>query len=129
MTDRTKVWLILGIGLIMVAITLVLFLLGFSGGEKGTLHWISLLFILIAEAALIAGLVLMTNRSTTLNSTLLKAGLMSTFSLYLIITVLLAVFNPLFGESINAFVTTQVTICGIAAIVVIALVISASAKA
>ena len=129
MPDKMKMLLILGIGIIIIAVTLVIFLIGFSSGEKTTLHWLSLLFVLISEVALIGGLILMRVRIETLNATLLKAGITSTLFIYFVITVLLAVFKPLFAGNLNAFITIQVTMIGIAAAAIMALLISASTKA
>lgn len=128
MANNRNVVLLLSIGAIIIAVTLVIFLVGISGGEKTTLHWLSLLFVLISEAALIGGLIFMTVRIDTLNTTLLKAGVSSTLFIYFIITVLLAIFKPLYAAHLNAFITTQVTVAGIAAVIIIALFISARAK-
>lgn len=129
MPDKMKMLLTLAIGIIIIAVTLVIFLVGFSIGEKTTLHWLSMLFVLISEVALIGGLIFMSIRVERLNETLLKAGITSTLFIYFVITVLLAVFKPLFAGNLNAFITIQVTMIGIAAAAIMALLISASTKA
>ncbi len=128
MNHKMKMFLTLGIGLIIIAITLILYFVGFSSTEKTTLSWVAFLFVLIAEIALICGLILMNFRIKSLNETLLKAGILSSLSIYFVITVLLTIFKGFFAQHMGAFITTQVAVCGIVAIVVMALLISASTK-
>lgn len=125
---NNKIKMVLGIGSIIIAVTLVWFLIGFSPAEKTTLDWIALLFMLIAEVSFIIGLIILTNRIEALNSIMLKSGIISTLSVYLIATILLALCRTFFDQRINAFVSAEITIGGIAAIIIMTLVLSSSVK-
>lgn len=127
MNSKTKMWLTLGIGLIIIAVTLVLFLVGFSGAEKTNIHWLALAFMLVSELMLIAGSLLLPVYIQAFSAAMFRAGVISTLIIYCIITALLAVFaNRFFAGNLSAFISTQVIVLGVVAVIIISLIMNAS---
>ncbi|MGE5391238.1 MAG: hypothetical protein ACM3PE_09275 [Deltaproteobacteria bacterium] len=127
MNDTTKTAMNLGIGLVIVAVTLIVFFVGFSAGEKTTLDWLSLIFVLVAEIALIIGMIYMPLTQPGAGANLIRMGVLTTLLIYLAATVIMWLFaHPVFGDNRNGFITTQIVILGSAATVIMALMTSAS---
>lgn len=115
------------IGSIIIAVTLVIFFVGFSAGEKTALHWLSLTFVLIAEVALTAGLVVMPLNQPGSSANLVKMGVLTTLVIYFVAAVVLALLaGSVFADNKNGFITTNIVVIGVAATVIIALQVSAS---
>jgi len=134
MNNKTKIALTTSIGLIIIAVTLVQFFIGFSNdnvvpsSEQLTIKWLALTFMLLSEIALTASLVLLMMPVKELNETLLKAGILPILFGYFALTVLLAVFRSFFTDHVSAYISTQITILGIVAVIIIAVIISSSTK-
>lgn len=120
---KAKIFLTLGIGLAIIAITLVLFLVGFSYTEKTAVDWLAMSFVLVSEVLLITGLVLLPVYKTKIKAALVSSGVYSALFAYWLTTALLAIFAKDFN--IRAFISTQIIALGIVAIIIMALFISA----
>ncbi len=127
MSSKVKMWLTLVIGLIIIAITLVLFLLGFSDTEKTALNWLAMSFMLISEVLLIAGLMLLPVYIKNTSGTFASSGVYSTLFGYWLITAILAIFaKAFFNDNVRSFISTQLIVLGSAAIIIIVLFMTAS---
>lgn len=82
MSNKGKVLSILGIGLIVCAVTWVAFLVGYTNEQKDTLDYVALTFVLIAEVVLFSGLILILHYQDKMSKVLVTGGLISTLLLY-----------------------------------------------
>lgn len=113
--------------LIILAITLVFFFVGFSQNERTIFDYTGLVFVLISECALFTGLILLSINNTYMKTAFVRAGMITTLSGYWILTTLIFLcFKRIFTDNLGAFITTQIIIMGIAAIICISLFVASS---
>lgn len=126
MSNKTRMLGTLAIGAIVVVITIAVFFAGFSQGEKTTVDYAALLFELVSEFAFFGGVVFLLNNDS-MGKTLIRAGLISTAILYWLITTVVGLLSgAIFEDNLGGFVTTQLIVMGIAAIITICLFMAAS---
>lgn len=122
MSRKVRTLSTLGIGLIVFIVTLIVFLLGYINHSKEGIDWLGLIFVLISEIALFGGTTVILSKNYSSSRMLLVSGIISTLSIYWIVTSVLSVFsNNIFGNNIRGFATTQIIILAIALIISIAL--------
>ncbi len=120
MNKVNKVALNIVLCLILVGITLVIFFVGFSNENKTRFDYIRLMFVLISEVILFTGLILLSMNSSSKSKTLIRLGVGITLSGYWILTTLSALlWEIVFNNKIGGFVTTQIMIIGVTAIICI----------
>ncbi|MBB6217685.1 hypothetical protein HNQ80_003808 [Anaerosolibacter carboniphilus] len=113
--------------LIILAITLVFFFVGFSQNERTIFDYTGLVFVLISEFALFTGLILLSINNIYMKTAFVRAGMITTLSGYWILTTLIFLcFKRIFTDNLGAFITTQIIIMGIAAIICISLFVASS---
>ena len=96
------------VGIIILAVTLVLFFL--TGGEKELIHWLALLFVLLSECAFFWNVGSMQRQSGG-NHVLMAAGSTSIFLLYWICAIVIsALFLVFFKESVSLFAAIQIVL-------------------
>lgn len=127
MNHKTKLLLNIFMGLIVIAMTLLIFFLGFSKQPKIFIDYISLIFIIFSEVILFGGMILVLYNGAKVNKIIMRAGVISTLFLYWIFTILTSVFFKLmFNDNVSTFVIIQFMAIAIVAIIIISLVIFAS---
>ena len=113
--------------LIIATVTLVTFFVGFSKGERTSFDYTSLLFVMISEFALFAGLILLSINRTYMKTALIRSGIITTLSGYWIVTTLVSLFlKGVFNDNLGGFITVQIIIMSITAIISITLFIVSS---
>ncbi len=113
--------------LIIATVTLVTFFVGFSKGERTSFDYTSLLFVMISEFALFAGLILLSINRTYMKTALIRSGIITTLSGYWILTTLISLFlKRIFNDNLGSFITVQIIIMSITAIISITLFIVSS---
>ncbi len=126
MNNKTRMLCTFAIGVIVVIITVVIFFAGFSQGEKTTVDYTALLFELVSEIAFFAGVIFLINNES-MDKTLIRAGLISTAILYWLVTTVIGLLSGIiFEENLGGFVTMQLIVMGVAAVVTICLFMAAS---
>ncbi|MBU5437295.1 hypothetical protein KQI42_04700 [Tissierella sp. MSJ-40] len=127
MSNRNKVLPNIIIGLIIVIATLVIFFIGFSDKGRETIDYVALCFVLISEIALFGGLILILNCKMTMSKAFIRSGIISTLVIYWGITVLISLLlKSMFQNNLRGFVTIQIIIMCIVAIIIIGLLAVAS---
>lgn len=122
MSNRTKVSVIFGIAAIVIFTTLTIFFSGNADSPKTTFDWCALAFILISEAALFESIYVISTSVHNISKTLISLGIISTLFIYWVATVGIATFGrSIFKESLGGFITAQIIMCAIAAIITILL--------
>ncbi|MBU5674912.1 hypothetical protein KQI88_00595 [Alkaliphilus sp. MSJ-5] len=113
--------------LIIATVTLVTFFVGFSKGERTSFDYASLIFVMISEFALFAGLILLSVNSAYMKTALIRSGIITALSGYWILTTLVSLFfRVIFNDNLGGFITVQIIIMGITAIICITLFIVSS---
>ncbi|WP_019849398.1 hypothetical protein [Desulfitobacterium sp. PCE1] len=102
------------IGLITVSVTLILFFLGH--GDKSTLDWASLVFILIAELALFLGIIIFTLQPSSSGQTIMRTGIISVLFMYWLFTLVIGLFRNVFIDYTNIFYMINSAVIGLVAI-------------
>lgn len=121
MARNNRKMCIISIGLIVIVVTLVVFFAGFSKVEKATLDYLALMFILISEIALFAGLTLLNNKSS-MNKVMVNSGVISTLVIYWIVSIVLyLIYKNTQINNIGGFVTVQIILISLVAIITISL--------
>lgn len=127
MDKRSKVFSNISIGVIAIIITLVLFFVGFEKVEKNSLDYLALMFILVSEVALFAGLILLIINEAPMSSIIIRSGVISTLSIYWLLTIITyLVYKNAYKDSIGGFVAVQLILMALAAIISISLFMAAS---
>ncbi len=127
MDKRSKVFSNISIGVIVIIITLVLFFVGFEKVEKNSLDYLALMFILVSEVALFAGLILLIINEAPMSSIIIRSGVISTLSIYWLLTIITyLVYKNAYKDSIGGFVAVQLILMALAAIISISLFMAAS---
>lgn len=127
MDKRSKVFSNISIGVIAIIITLVLFFVGFEKVEKNSLDYLALMFILVSEVALFAGLILLIINEAPMSSIIIRSGVISTLSIYWLLTIITyLVYKNAYKDSIGGFVAVQFILMALAAIISISLFMAAS---
>lgn len=108
------------IGIILIVITIAVFFLG-TESPLETLDWLALSFILISEMALFGFFICFALMVHSSNKCIIRTGILSTLSIYLVVSVLLAIFRNAFFENQNAFVMINLILICIVAIICILL--------
>lgn len=127
MNNRKKIIANIALCLILVAVTLVVFFVGFSKGHKTRFDYIGLMFVLISEFALFIGFILLSINNAFMNKALIRAGISTTLSGYWILTTLVSLFSKMiFNDNIGGFITTQIIIIGVIAIICISLCVASA---
>lgn len=127
MDKRSKVFSNISIGVIVIIITLVLFFVGFEKVEKNSLDYLALMFILVSEVALFAGLILLIINEAPMSSIIIRSGVISTLSIYWLLTIITyLVYKNAYKDIIGGFVAVQLILMALAAIISISLFMAAS---
>ena len=105
------------VGLIVAAVTVSVFFL--SGGEKSVNDWIAFGFILFAQIALFASIMLAVSATSNTGKTIILTGVATTLFLYMISTVILSFLTMLY---VNTFLIIQIILFGIVAIICVLLI-------
>lgn len=114
-------------GAIVIIITLVLFFVGFEKVEKTNLDYLALMFILVSEAALFAGLILLIVNEAPMSSIIIRSGVISTLSIYWLLTIITYfAYKNAYKDSLGGFVAVQLILMALAAIISISLFMAAS---
>lgn len=118
----------IAICLIIIMVTLVVFFLGFSQNERTNFDYVGLIFVLISEFALFAGLILLSVDNSYMKTAFIRAGIITTLSGYWILTILTYLFfKRIFNnDNLEGFITIQIIIIGIAAIICVSLFMASS---
>ncbi|AFL99035.1 hypothetical protein Desde_0582 [Desulfitobacterium dehalogenans ATCC 51507] len=103
------------IGLIVLAVTFIIFFLGVD--NKSSLDWVSLAFVLIAEIALFGGITLLAIQPSSSRQIILRTGIISVFSMYWLFTLLIGLFRNIFKDYTNIFYMINIGIIGMVAVV------------
>ena len=107
-------------GIVILAVTLVVFFVGFWYSKKTGIDYLALAFVLIAEAALFVGVGMAVTNSR--DRVFARAGVISTLGLYWLVTTLISIlYKPIFGQDYNGLVTVQVIVMALALLAVIAI--------
>lgn len=121
MARNNRKMCIISISLIVIVVTLVVFFAGFSKVEKTTLDYLALMFILISEIALFAGLHLLNNKYS-MNKVMINSGAISTLVIYWIVSIVLyLIYKNTHINNIGGFVTAQIILIALVAIIIISL--------
>lgn len=105
------------IGLIIIAVTLgIFFLLNF---EKTAGSWWSLLFILVAEAALCVGLEIIYSMNSQINKMFIGSGISVTLALYLITTIISSLIVNKLKFNVNVIIITEIIILALTAVIIL----------
>lgn len=127
MDKRSKVFSNISVGVIAIIITLVLFFVGFEKVEKNSLDYLALMFILVSEVALFAGLILLIINEAPMSSIIVRSGVISTLSIYWLLTIITyLVYKNAYKDSVGGFVSVQLILMALAAIISISLFMAAS---
>lgn len=117
MSNAKKVTINIILCLIIMAIVLVVFFIGFSNVSKTRFDYIRLTFVLISVVVLFTGFTLLSMNSDSKNKTLIRVGIGTTLSGYLILTTISSLlWRTVLNDNIDGFVTTQIIIIGVTAI-------------
>ncbi|SCY91272.1 hypothetical protein [Alkaliphilus peptidifermentans] len=127
MKKSNKLAAYVGICLIIIAITLVTFFVGFSKDDRTSFDYAGLVFVLISEFALFAGLFLLTINDRYTKTTFIRAGITTALSGYWILATFTSLlFRKIFNDNLGGFITTQIMIMGVAATICISLLVLSS---
>jgi hypothetical protein len=120
MSNKAKTLANSVIAFIVIIITLKTFLSINAVSGKTAIDWYALIFVLISEAALFGGIIITTTGRITVNSMLLKVGVITTLAIYWIASIVISTFTRgVFMDNIGGFVTTHMILCAIVAIIII----------
>lgn len=112
--------LIVYIGAVILALTMIIFFVGFGINHKETIDYLALIFILISEVVVFISANFMVSFYDYRNKTFVFSGAIGTLFLYMTTTILLSIFsNVLFYKNYNGFITVQLIIIAIASIFLI----------
>lgn len=127
MSSKMKTLANAGIGVIIIAVTLAVFFAGHTNQQKEAVDWLVLTFTLIAEAALFSGIIITSMCKHATNKVLIRSGIISTLFIYWVITTIISIITRnIFVDNVGGFVTIQVIICAVTAIIVISLSVAAA---
>ena len=121
MNKTTKILSGAAIGVITIAVTCAIFFLTGTNTGKTALDWISFAFVLLAEGLLLGSVLFLTAKPSPSSGTIIRAGILSSLSIYWVITAVLALFRNAFEHSPKGFLLIQVTLLAAVAIVSILL--------
>lgn len=122
MSGKVRTIVNLGIGSIVILVTLVVFFLGYTDTLKETIDWLGLIFVLISEIAFFSGNTIFLLKKYTSSQMLLISGIISALLICCIATIVLSVFSrSIFQHNTSGFVTTQIFILAVALSISIAL--------
>jgi len=122
MSHKSKTIAIIGISLIILIVTLVVFFLGYTNHPNKVIDWIGLTFVLISEIALFGGTTAILLRKYTGSQKLFVLGIFSILCIYFTITCILSIFSKnIFENNVRGFTTTQIIIMAIVLIISILL--------
>lgn len=120
MNKSSQLILMIIADIIVLAVTLIIFFVGF-GFNKTNYDYIAFLFVVLSELMLFVGSAIVSRN--TLNSLFLRSGVLTTLSLYWMATTAFSLLHKfVFGQNIASLVVTQVIVLAIAALTVIAIV-------
>ena len=110
--------LILAADFVVLAVTLVIFFVGFGFYEKTAIDYVGLGFVVFSELAFFIG-AHATGR-VQYNRVFVRVGVIATLSVYWVITTLISIlYKPIFGHNVNGLVTVQVVVLALAALITI----------
>ncbi|AQR98178.1 MULTISPECIES: hypothetical protein [Clostridium] len=125
MGSKARTLASIGIGFIVFIVTLVVFFLGYTNHPMENIDWIAFIFVLISEILLFGGTTIILMKKYPSNQMLLVSGIISTLSIYWIVTCILSIFNKnIFNGNTQGFITTQIIILAAALIISIALYVA-----
>lgn len=105
------------IGIILLVISLAVFIL--VNDSKAAIDWIGLLFILLAEVIFIGGVITI-NEKVKRQKVFITAGVLSTLSIYLVLTILVSnLFWFVFRGQANLLIALQMILVAFTAIICI----------
>ena len=107
------------IGAITLAFSLVAFFL--LNIERIAVNIWALAFLLLSECVLFCGLIGLRFHNAQHSMTFLKAGIISSLSLYFGVTVICVLFARFFKESLNIFILIELAIIALFAIIIVAI--------
>lgn len=119
MNKNVKLASCTAVGVIIIALTILIFLLGVT--EKTSLDRASFVFILISEIILFAVTAYITVKHSRSDKTIIRSGIVTTLSAYWALTVLIALFRNIFENHINTFIIVNCIVIALAAVVSILL--------
>ena len=107
---------------IVMAITLVIFFIGFGNEQRTAFEYTALLFVLASEISLFSGLSFLASNPGHRNKVLIRSGIVTTLSGYWIIATVISIFSrSLFDGKLNGLISVQAIVVGITAIVCISI--------
>jgi hypothetical protein len=113
------------IGLIVISATLVAFFVGFGNGQKESIDYMALAFVLISELVLFVMIISIDNFKNKANGLFLYSGVISALVVYWIVTTLISILLPgVLKDNINAFMTVQIIVFALSAIIVLLIIMS-----
>jgi len=107
------------IGALVVAFTLATFFL--IDFERTTIQWVALMFLLLSEVVLFAGLIGIRSLGAKFSKVFVSAGLSTILFIYFAATLTSVFFANSFRDRLNNFIWLQVVIIGLFAIVAVAI--------
>ncbi|MDF2941306.1 MAG: hypothetical protein K0S01_164 [Herbinix sp.] len=113
------------IGFILILLTILLF--GILPGQRTSLDWISICFVLAAEIEFILGFLFVQREAGHLEGTMLYSGAISIIALYSAISILVSIlFMLVFREETRYLVAIQIILMSITAILLVLIYISSA---
>ncbi len=115
MGKTVKTLVFSAVGIAVVAVTLVVFFVGYGARTVPLIAWWSLAFLLFSELALFISVILVCSGSGS--AAIMRTGIITTFCIYWVLMLLSAFLSPLiFSDDLNAFIIIQVILVTVALI-------------
>lgn len=109
------------IGGIVILATIIIFFLSGTIANKSYLDWVGFAFVILSEIILYITTVGFLSREMTSSKVINLTGVLSTLSIYMIITICLYFFRNIFKEHTNMFISIQIALAAFTAIISILL--------
>lgn len=125
MTKEMRALLQSSIGIVIVALTLVIFFVNLNNLGKLSIDYWALSFLLSSEITFFAGILFVSLRRDSENKLFINIGIITTVTLYMIATFVCSLISrSWFGvENIGKFIVVNVVIIGMAVVCIITIII------
>lgn len=113
------------IGAIFIILTLFVFL-SVTSAPRGIADWLGLSFILLSELAVFGYALYFFSASAKSGRRIYQVGILSTLTVYWVVTLMLSLFRNVFADNIKYFILLNAALIGITAIISVLLNSAAS---